>query len=312
MKDVRSNTKSEMDFLRKVCPTATADVTIDATNRCLYRFTLTVTRACRDIAGTFYFKLAEGFAALTDIDPPSAAGMVMFDPDTGEGEWTFDTAEGNPARLQFSSVYTGEAGVDIFDDSEEENNRVEYTLTWHGCTLTGTVDVDVPEDETAEDCPITPPVDVEDCCEACDDDYEEFNFESCDVSYVAKPVDVVVVPTGRRLSVHLNMPSVCQSKDVLVGVFVNEVMNYGDPVNEMEVPFAHKVIRRTATDLTTPSKCKDDRDCDCVDFMIDDDDITTDVTGSACNARYFRVRTQAHYADAINEQQQCPCNCPRD
>lgn len=135
------------------------------------------------------------------------------------------------------------------------------------------------------------------CCENCNDvSLQTVILNPCD-DYVNAPIDVAVAPKGRLLSVTLNLPPVCDTKDVNIGIFLTEVLADGT-----EIPFAYKVIRRSATGIT--GACIDDRDCARVNFLIDDDNACAPI-------RTFNVRTQAHYLSSrqIIGAESCPCNC---
>lgn len=135
------------------------------------------------------------------------------------------------------------------------------------------------------------------CCEACNPNHTEVTVKPC-TDYVEKTVDVVVDPKGKILAVNLNLPLVCNTKDINVGVFVTEV------VLGQEKPCAHKVIRIPATKSGPGGSCQDNRDCHCVEFMINDN------ADTVCKERKFRIRTKAHYVDtATDGPQRCSCQC---
>ena len=273
-------------------------VHISKKSACVYHFKFTAKFKGTDVTqGTLTVGLAPA-PAFPSIGTPTVSPMGTQLPTYAipTVTWNFGPLSykmgGTRERTaEFDATYFGEAGQVLTTAITFLYNNVTTPIP---VTATGIT--------TATDrCPVE-----NECCENCSNTAtttpELTTFAPCD-DHKEPSVDVVVAPKGRRLSVQLRLPQVCDKKDVNVGIFVSEVFNPGT-ANEIEVPFAHKVIRRSAT--TKTGTCKADRDCDCVDFMIDDD--------SACTAtRYFRVRTQAHYLDtnADAAPQMCQCaTCP--
>lgn len=202
------------------------------------------------------------------------------------GSWQFTALNQStqPKTLTFEANYTGAANEPIF--THDPAWKVAYSSQYPPKEASGIENV---YEKTKTACPILKP-----CCETCGQQYEEATFYACDDVHTVEN-DVVVVPKVRKLSVKLDLPEVCTHKDVNVGIFVTEVKATG------EIPFAHKVIRRSAK--AASGACKDDRDCDCVNFMIDDD-------ATCPNQRVFRVRTEAHYVDAEEDfEDACTCSC---
>ena len=262
-------------------PSGTAQVNVVAGNNCLYHFRFTVAKGSKAntiTGGVLNFTLASGFGAPVNISPAGEAANLNFISATGVGTWNFGTLNATtPSKtIEFDLPYTGDANVTIF-------NSVGATFTG------GTITIQKPNTKTVEKCPPQPP-----CCESCNaGNAVDFPFAPCD-DFVEKTVTPVIESKGRILAVDLNFPPVCPNKDIVVGIFVTEV------INGKEVPFAHKVIRRPSTGTT--KNCIDDRDCNCVEFMIDDTPAT------ACLARDFKVRTKAHYVDKPTDRQQCQCD----
>ncbi len=264
------------DFTAK----ATADVDDVAGDDCLFLFTLTVRRGHNPISGgTFTFTLAKGFTVLTDKTPANA--VLTFDATTGVGLWTFGALNSmtQSRTLTFKSRYTGVAGVSIYESAQA-------TATG-GTNIATTI-----SNDTTEDC------EKNDCCDDCDDDYTDLVTTPCNDS-VEATVSPTILTKGRMLFVTLNTPPVCHMKDINIGVFVTEVHEDGS-----ETAFAHRIIRRSASGQTRD--CVDDRSCNCVQFMVDDDETT------ACTNRTFRVRTVSHFVDQPTDTHQCQCgNCNR-
>lgn len=262
-------------------PSGTAQVSFSPSNNCLYHFRFTVAKGSKAntiTGGVLNFTLASGFGTPESISPVSEIPNLQFNTATGVGSWSFGTLNATtPSKtIDFDLPYTGDANVTIF-------NSVGATFTG------GTISIQKPGTKTVAKCPPQPP-----CCESCNaDNAVNFPFAPCD-DFVEKTVSPVIESKGRILAVDLDFPPVCKNKDIVVGIFVTEV------INQKEVPFAHKIIRRPATG--TEKTCANDRDCNCVEFMIDDTPAT------ACMARDFKVRTKAHYVDKPTDRQQCQCD----
>lgn len=275
-------------------PGLTVNVSLVSGSSCQYQFTITVIPADVDPSeshpitdGRVEFTLAAGFADPTNVSP---AGSLTYNTDASTGlsfgSWDFQSlANRQPKTLTFRSVYTGASGVTIFADDltlEYEAGSNEYSTT-----------IAAPTTTTANTCP-TPPVTTT-CCESCNEGFDEAVINSACDDYVEKTVTPSIDSYGRRLAVNLNMPPVCEPKDVLVGVFVTELQEDG----VTEVPFAHKITRLSSNSSGTG--CADTRNCSCLNFLIDDD------TTTACTSRTFRIRTLAHYADNDGVQT-CQCD----
>lgn len=278
--DVSNQSVGEEGVTTWDLPSGTAEVNVDTVNKCMYHFKFKVDKGNKTSisGGVLTFKLSPGF-----VGPTSSIPDFTYTPASGEGVWNFGTLDRDTPfkTLEFDSLYTGNANVDIF---------LSVGATYTG----GSISINKPDKETEQKCPTTNP-----CCEACNANmFVEFPTTPCD-DYVEKVVTPVLDPKGRRLSVHLDMPPVCHKKDVVVGIFVTEVL-----VDGTEQAVAHKIIRRPAIGNT--NVCVDDRNCDCVDFMIDD------TVATICKPRLFRVRTKAHYVDKTTDVQQCQCDaCTR-
>lgn len=291
-------TEEEPSDSKKNPPEGKYKVTVDDINKCLYHFEFTITEGKFDndiISGTFPIKLATGFTIKN----------VAFTPgdtfDTVTNVWTFGalSKEGDQRKLTFDADYTGDINQLIVTD---ETFTVKYSLieseNVEASAATGSLE------KTVKDCrpPVIPP-----CCESCNPDPTTYTLTAC-IDHEEKDVDVQVDGHGWRLSVNLNLPPVCDNKDVNVGIFVTEVVQDPkyptDSTKTIEVPFAQKVIRRPGNGTT--KTCKEDRDCHCVDFMIDP-------ATTLCGTRIFKVRTKAHYVNKLTDVlQQCQCStCPR-
>lgn len=276
--EARSSSDPCEDFFS---PTATAGVAPITGDHCLYLFTLTVRKGQRNISGgTFTFTLADGFTELTDINPANAE--VTFDSTTGTGVWTFEhLIHGKQSRtVTFRSRYTGDVGVAIYEAAQARTNGGTMIST----SISNLITVDCSSST---------------CCEECnEDEYTDFPTTPCNDS-VENTVTPRILPKGRMLFVTLDTPKVCNTKDINIGIFVTEVQDDGS-----ETAFAHRIIRRPATG--TSGDLVDDRDCSCVQFMIDDDETTAAID------RTFRVRTVAHYVDKPTDSYQCQCgDCNR-
>ena len=141
------------------------------------------------------------------------------------------------------------------------------------------------------------------CCEGCDvDTFESIYLDPCEEEVHTPPVEAVVKPNGRRLFVHLHATA-CQEKDLNVAVLLSEVTRDASGNLIAETPYATKVVRIPATGTTTDNMCHD-RECNCVEFAINDDSTTQ------CGQREFRVRTKAHHVYAQTPTTPCPCTCP--
>lgn len=248
-------------------------------NNCNYTFYLTVNNHFGAITGGFIrFILATGFANPVTTDP-----TLTFNAATREVRWNFgNLAAGATESVTFTSAYTGPAGVTIYTGlAGGYNPNRTFTVTTAGETTTANCTAITTE-----------------CCEDCnEDDFVEFPTTQCQ-DIAEDTVTPEILQKGRMLFVHLNLQNTCNTKDVNVGVFVNEV------VGTDEVPIAHRVVRRTSAGST--SHCAEDKSCNCVQFMINDTEET------ACLDRTFRVRTVAHYVDQAEDTQQCQCgDCNR-
>lgn len=276
-----NKTKGGCEIPTKNPPKVTAVVEASG---CSYHFVFTSEWKGSDISGgTLNFTLNNGFADPVNVVP--AADLNYNKPN---GIWTFgelDT-ENQTRTLVFDAIYTGApsqpvlgAAIAFKANYEEGGDTGEIIVTPTGNT------------STVQQCPVTNP-----CCEAsCSQQPTEVIFEPCD-DVKTKEVEVGVAPKGRKLSVKLNLPPVCPKKAINVGIFVTEV------VGGKEVPFAHKVIQRPATG--TNDTCTDDRDCDCVNFMIYDNT-------PCASQRTFKIRTEANYVDTATDfSDDCKCSCP--
>nr|WP_303244136.1 hypothetical protein [uncultured Cellulosilyticum sp.] len=282
-----TNVTALNDESEAIVPAVSASVNLVPGSNCQYQFTFTVTAAQHSSIsdGQLDFTLAPGFAAPTDITPASSS--LSYVAATGKGSWDFGSLITTRTKtLTFKSLYTGNANVAIF--------ATKLTVYYVVNGETKSSDIIQPSTKTANTCPTS----TSTCCETCNNDYEEAVIDSSCEDYVEQTVTPTLLSYGRRLAVHLDMPPVCQKKDINVGIFVTELQSDG----VTEVPFAHKIIRLPAT--ATGNSCANDRDCHCVNFMIDD------TAATACAARTFRIRTIAHYVDN-NDVQQCQCDtCP--
>ena len=275
-----NKTKGGCEIPTKNPPEVTAVVEASG---CSYHFEFTAEWKGSDISGGMLnFTLNNGFADPVNVVP--AADLNYNKPN---GIWTFgelDT-ETQTRTLVFDAIYTGAPGQAIFAES------ITFKANYEGSGDTGNLTVNPTGDTvTVRQCPVANP-----CCEAsCSQEPEVVMFEPCD-DVKTKEVEVGVAPKGRKLSVKLNLPEVCPKKAINVGIFVTEVVEGG------ERPFAHKVIQRPATG--TSGTCKDDRDCDCVNFMIYDNI-------PCASTRTFKIRTEAHYVDeATDFSNDCKCDC---
>lgn len=266
-------------------PAVTAEVELVLGSECQYQFTFTVESATGNAVtdGRLDFTLVSGFGNPTNINPNN--GTLEYT--APNGTWEFGNLNpGTPKTITFNSVYAGPANETIFD-----GDLIIYYVVG---AKTYTSTIIAPDTQTANECPVTPPVDTT-CCESCNTGFVEIPITSACDDYVEEEVTPSIDSFGRRLAINLTMPSACQSKDILVGVFVTELQSDG----VTETPFAHKIIRLPAN--SSSAGCAVTRSCSCVNFLIDDD------TTSGCTTRTFRVRTLAHYADT-DPVQTCQCD----
>ncbi len=241
---------------------------------CNYTFYLTVKNFGAITGGFIRFILATGFENPVTSDP-----ALTFNTVTREVRWNFgNLTAADTKSVTFTSEYSGPLGVTIYTGLAGGYIGRTFPVTTTGETTTANC-------TTAE------------CCEDCnDDDFVDFPTTSCQ-DIAEDTVTPEILQKGRMLFVHLNLPTTCNTRDVNVGVFVNEVLETG------EVAVAHRVIRRTAAGCT--GECGEDKSCNCVKFMIHD------TAETACRDRTFRVRTVAHYVDQ-EDTQHCKCgDCDR-
>lgn len=267
------------------------EVSVEVTaSECLYHFVLTAKWKGQNVNSgmlTLKLKSAAHFPEIKNIevDPAGTNEPTYVMPPTVI--WSFGPLNQKDQRrtAEFDAPYIGAKDVKIIDSATASyDGGKTIDVTEKGLTT------------TIKEC-----TDGVACCEACDTiGYDEVQIAPCEDRVISEPT-VVVAPRGRTLSVNLDFPRVCKKKDINIGVFVTEVMDDGT-----EVAFAHKVIRRTATDPASEG-CADDRDCSCVDFMIDENE--EDAT-PCTTIRTFRVRTKAHYIDSSEDavSQQCECD----
>lgn len=274
-------------------PTGMYKITADAQNKCLYHFEFTLTRQGNtDVdGGTLTFTLASVF----NIGTIMKEGMDTL---TGSNPmtWTFGELNQNKTTrtLKFDATYVGAADVGIIIGTVPFTGDYETGGKFNGVATANPGSIG----KTREAC-TPPPVVV--CCEPCDIPVTAY-IDGCE-DHKEVEVDPRIKSKGRVLAVNVDLPQACKNKDINVGIFVTEVFNVGQK-GEYEKHFAFKIIRRVATDPTVAA-CQDNRDCNCVNFLIDDDDTTK------CAKRTFRIKTEAHYvAREKDTNPKCECGCP--
>lgn len=262
---------------------ADLDVSISRVTNCRYYFVFTLREGDRSIkSAVVRFSLDNGFANPDTINPSSELSYTK-----PNGTWTITNFGSSSTRqLTFYADYTGLQGRNIIP-----SQTVTGVVTFERGG-TGTVTEPVTT-TTVADCTETP------CCEAYNGQtLFPVTLNPCD-DYVPVSTDVAVAPKGKKIAVNLNFPAVCDTKDVNVGVYLTET------TTGTEVPFAHKVIRRSAAAGGTGT-CLDDRDCNCVEFFIDD---YADTAVACATPRTFNVRVKAHYIDQnLTTDDDCSCN----
>lgn len=253
---------------------------------CLYRFQLEFRSGCKVDEGTITFNVNSEFTNLQAVDSTSNVGELTFDGQVGT--WDLTDVNRRVGRTIFTAVYTGSTTGERVVISD-----IEYNLDGESEVVADDYSVNV-----LEVCQS----DITDCCEECptSGNYVEAIVEGCtDNTRIELTEDNInLESTGRVLAVDISLPAVCDSKDVNIGIFVNEVLLDEDE-NEFEQPFAYKVLRFSAAD-DPEGTCLEGRGCSCVEFMIDDDT-------PQCETRTFRVRTKAHYVSTTNPR--CDCDC---
>lgn len=267
-------------------------------NPCRYLFTFTLTKGKKNIkSGNITFILRDGVSAPTEITPPndnspSTPPQLKFSKNIdGVGKeytWSLPALSESKA-FSFKADFSGAVNQALM------SGQLSWSVYYTDNEFSGIqhVNTDV---KAATACPMPPT--GKPCCEGCSyktvqltgcDDYEEVNYADN---------ELVFTPRGRKISVNLNLPAVCDKKDVVIGVYLTEVQQNGT-----EKAYAHRVIRRTAGG--TSGSCVDNRDCNCVDFFIYDE------TACSTTTRTFRVRTKAHQLDNdYTTADNCSCNCP--
>lgn len=252
---------------------------------CKYKFTFTATKngTSNITNGEVSFKLNNLFLDPVADDPIDG----VFDPlgiDPIESIWKYGNlgGVGNPdsKTASFTALYTGAAGtITVLTEVTSTGNHDgggEFIQT-----------IDVPEKDVVK-CEVP-------CCEGCGT-CNEYTLDPCEHKVAETPIPVQIQSKGRRLTVNLDSECACSDKPINVGVLLYEV------IEGLEHLYAYKVVRLGPGSDYCPStsdKC-DSRQCNCVEFEINDDAATE------CKQRTFRVKTKAHHVIEADPQ---TCSC---